>query len=189
MRAENGGKIMTDERILQKMQMQQPDALDALMKKYSRYVYNVIAYILGRAGGHEDVEELLQDTFYSVWQHAENIQSRKLKAYLCAAARNKAKSWLRSHQKMPIAPDYVEIPDPGDPLEEAAVRQETARQVQKALRQMAPRDREIFLRHYYYLQTAKTIAEYMGIPRNTVLSRLARGRKILKKTLSKEDLP
>ena len=79
---------MTDERILQKMQMQQPDALDALMKKYSRYVYNVIAYILGRAGGHEDVEELLQDTFYSVWQHAENIQSRKLKAYLCAAARH-----------------------------------------------------------------------------------------------------
>lgn len=180
---------MTDERILQKMQMRQPDALDALMKKYSRYVYNVIAYILERAGGHEDVEELLQDTFYSVWQHAENIQPRKLKAYLGAAARNKAKSWLRSHQKMPIAPDYVEIPDPGDPLEEAAMHQETARQVRQAIRQMTSKDREIFLRYYYYLQNTRAIAEQMGIPQNTVLSRLARGRKILKKNLRKEGLP
>lgn len=92
---------MTDERILQKMQAGQTEALHTLMEKYNRYVYNIIAYILGHAGSREDVEELLQDTFYSVWQHAENIQSRKLKAYLCAAARNKAKSWLRSHMFTP----------------------------------------------------------------------------------------
>lgn len=179
---------MTDERILQKMQMGQSDALDALMEKYSRYIYNIIAYILGHAGGHEDVEELLQDTFYSVWQHSKNIQTKKLKAYLGAAARNKAKSWLRNHQEIPIAPDFVEIPDPGDLLEEAAVRKDAARQVRQSIHQMAPKDREIFLRYYYYLQPTRTIAEYMGIPQNTVLSRLARGRKILKKNLSKEEL-
>lgn len=105
--------------------------------------------------------------------------------------RRSASLFIRSpkYQKMPIAPDYVEIPDPGDPLEEAAMHQETARQVRQAIRQMTPKDREIFLRYYYYLQNTRAIAEQMGIPQNTVLSRLARGRKILKKNLRKEGLP
>lgn len=179
---------MTDEKLLKRLQAQQPDSLRELMSKYSRYVYNVIAYILGHAGDHEDVEELLQDTFYSVWQHAERIPAKKLKAYLSTTARNKAKNWLRDHQKVPTVPDYVEIQAPGDTLEDAMVRKETVHQVRRAIRQMAPRDREIFLRHYYFLQTAGEIAEWMGIPRNTVLSRLARGKKILQRALSKEAL-
>lgn len=179
---------MTDERLLKRLQAQQPDSLRELMAKYSRYVYNVIAYILGHAGEHEDVEELLQDTFYSVWQHAERIPAKKLKAYLGTTARNKAKNWLRDHQKMPTVPDYIEVQAPGDSLEDATVRKETAYQVRHAIRQMTPRDREIFLRYYFFLQTTGEIAEWMEIPRNTVLSRLARGRKILQKALSKEGL-
>ena len=53
---------------------------------------------------------------------------------------------------------------------------------------MRPKDREIFLRYYYYLQTTDQIAETMGIPPSTVRSRLSRGRKTLKETLSKEVL-
>ena len=179
---------MTDEYMLHRLKAGQQIALEEMMEKYHRYVYTIIAGIIGSTGRPEDVEELVQDTFYAVWDHAEAIHSRKLKAYLGSTARNKAKNWLRGRRELPMALDSIDIPDINGSLEDAAVQAELARSIRKALKQMRPKDTEIFLRHYYYLQTAETIAAHMGIPTNTVLSRLARGRKILRKTLSKEDL-
>lgn len=179
---------MTNNQLLWNIQTSQPNAMNDFMAKYSRYVYNVIAYILGSAGQHEDVEELLQDTFFSVWQHADRIKPQKLKSYLGTVARNKAKNWLRDNPKINYETDWIEIPDQDDSMEDAALRRETTRQVQRALHRMTPRDREIFLRHYYYLQTAEEIAAWMEISRSMVLSRLSRGKKILKKELGKEGL-
>lgn len=178
---------MTDKQLLLRLQAQQQGSLDELMKKYHKYIYTVIANILGSAGTPEDIEELLQDAFYAVWSHADAIHG-SLKAYLCTTARNRAKSWLRGRRELPMALDYVELPDACESLEDAAQQQELARYVRSAIDQMRPRDREIFLRYYYYLQGTEEIAEHMGIPIGTVCSRLARGRKHLKRVLSKEVL-
>lgn len=178
---------MTDEQLLRGMQAQQPEAMEALMKKYHRYIQTVIANILSGYGKPEDTEELVQDAFYSVWTHAEAISGGKLRAYLRTTARNKAKSWLRGRRELPMALDTIEIPDPDGSLEDAAEQEELAGVLQRAIGRMRPKDREIFLRYYYYLQTAAEIAEQMDMSLNTVLSRLMRGRKQLKKTLSKED--
>ena len=51
---------------------------------------------------------------------------------------------------------------------------------------MRPKDREIFLRYYYCLQTAEEIAAALHMPSSTVRSRLVRGRKALAKVLGKE---
>ena len=185
--AARGGTHMTDNQLLQQLQFQHPDSMELLMQKYHRYVYTVIANVLGVHGTHEDIEELAQDTFYAVWSHADAIHG-SLKAYLCTTARNRAKSWLRGRRELPMALDYVELPDACESLEDAAQQQELARYVRSAIDQMRPRDREIFLRYYYYLQGTEEIAEHMGIPIGTVCSRLARGRKHLKRVLSKEVL-
>lgn len=181
-----GCDSMTDEQLLRKLQAQQPEALEALMKKYHRYVQTIIGGILGSSGGAEDVEELMQDTFYAVWTHADSI-SGKLRTYLSATARNRAKSFLRNHRELPMDLDTIELPDPGGSLENAAQEAELSRCIQNAIWRMRPRDREIFLRYYYHFQTAETISRQMGIPPGTIYSRLARGRKVLQKTLSKED--
>ena len=89
---------------------------------------------------------------------------------------------------MPTGIDLIDIPDLSKSLEDETVQKEMARLIRRAVRQMMPKDREIFLRHYYYLQTAEQIATRMNLSRNTVLSRLARGKKTLKKVLNKEDL-
>jgi RNA polymerase sigma-70 factor (ECF subfamily) len=174
---------MTDAQMLKKLQAHQEEALEQLMKKYHRYGYTVIANIICGTGGTEDMEELVQDTFYGVWSHADAIHPGKLKPYLGSTARNNAKSWLRNRKELPMALDTVELPDPHGSLDESAQREELARYIQAALQKMSPKDREIFLRHYYYLQTATEISAHMGIPRSTVLSRLLRGRKKLEKTL------
>ena len=50
---------MTDEQLLRGLQEKQPEAMDALMQKYYRYLYTVVSGILRECGGKEDVEELL----------------------------------------------------------------------------------------------------------------------------------
>ena len=137
---------MTDEQILQKMREQKPEALKAAMERYGRYIYTVIANVLGYAGGHEDIEELRQDVFYGLWLHADSINGN-LKAYLGTMARNKSKNWLRSNQKMPTGIDLIDIPDLSKSLEDETVQKDMARLIRRAVRQMMPKDREIFLRH------------------------------------------
>lgn len=179
---------MTDEQILKRLKAGQPEALEALMEKYRRYVRSVIFGVVGGRGGAEDVEELTQDVFYAVWSHGAEIRGN-LRGYLGAAARNRAKSFLRSCRELSMDLDTVEIADTGKSLEDAARQEELSRYIQRAIDKMRPKDREIFLRYYFHLQTGEEIAAEMGIPKGTVFSRLSRGRKILKKILSKEGLP
>lgn len=46
-------------------------------------------------------------------------------------------------------------------------------------------DREIFLRHYYYCQSLKTISQEMDINISTIKTKLHRGRKKLKEIIIK----
>ena len=179
---------MTDAQILGRMQKGHQEALEQLIARYQGYVYTIIANML-RQYDSSEAEDLTTDTFLSVWDHAENIKPGKLKAYLCVTARNKAKDYLRCRRPLPMDIDEIEIPDGGDSLDEALIREERAKLVRKAVRRMKPQDREIFLRYYYYLQSTEQISEIMGIPAGTVRSKLSRGRKLLRNMLSKEDLP
>ena len=176
---------MTDEKILRGLRQQDPDALQAMMEQYDRYLYAIVAGILGKCGTHEDIQELVQDTFYAVWNHADAIHG-KLKPYLCTTARNRAKTLLRSKKPLPMSLDLVELPDPMGNLEDAAMQRELEQLIQQTLGRMRPKDREIFLRYYYCLQTAEEIAAALHMPSSTVRSRLVRGRKALAKALGKE---
>jgi RNA polymerase sigma-70 factor (ECF subfamily) len=176
---------MTDERILRRLKNRDQEALETLMQKYHRYVYTIIANVLGRSGTAADAEELTQDTFYALWDHAAGIGSGKLKAYLATTARNRAKSHLRSQRELPMDLDTVEIPD-SNSLEDQVMQEELRRRVQQAIGRMRPKDREIFLRYYYYLETTDEIAQKMHLSGSAVRSRLTRGRKTLKTILSKE---
>ena len=180
---------MNESVLLRRLQSREQDALELLTKKYNSYVCTIISNMISGTGTYADTEELCSDTFFSVWQNADAILPGKLKAYVGAAARNKAKSWLRSQRVLPMDLDEIEIPDDSLPPEEAAIREELARRVRRAVDQMRPKDREIFLRYYFYLQPTDVVATQMGIPAATVRSRLARGRQQLKQTLSKEEWP
>ena len=178
---------MTNEQLLRRLREKDQQALEILMRKYQRYVHTVIVNVLGRAGNSADVEELIADTFCSVWFHAESI--RDLKAYLGSTARNRAIGRLRQQQELPMDLDTVEIPDPSPSMDERAAKRELSRKVKSAVESMRPKDREIFLRYYYYAQNTEEIAEIMGLRPATVRSRLARGREKLKTVLSKEVTP
>ena len=66
-------------------------------------------------------------------------------------------------------------------------RREDAQQVREAVLGLEAVDRDIFLRHYFWGQGVRQIAQEMDMNESTVKSRLKRGREKLRAILKKED--
>jgi RNA polymerase sigma-70 factor (ECF subfamily) len=159
------------------------DALAGLIGKYGAYVSAVVRGIVG--GGDEDIEEVVSDVFLALWHNAERPDPTKLKAYLGGIARNMAKNKLRKRTgDLPLEEDCVIFAVNG--LEESVIARSEQQAVKSAVLSMSEPDREIFLRHYYGLQTVESIAVEMRMGESAVKQRLARGREKLRTTLIKE---
>ncbi len=180
---------LPEEAALSRLRAQDPTALHWLIWRYNRYVATVIRAVLGKTCREQDVEELTADVFYSVFRRAGSVSPGKLQAYLGAAARNRAKDFLRKQKPLEADLDELTLPDEAGAAPEAELlRRERQSRVKEAIFSMEPIDREIFLRYYYYLQPAPEIAEAMRLTPGAVRTRLSRGRAALKKRLSQEEL-
>ena len=179
---------MREEKAIKKIREQDPEGLRALMDRYIPYVSAVVWNILRYAMAAEDAEEVVSDVFLAAWDQGEDLQVGKVKAWLGAVAQNKAKNKLRQLGKeLPLEEDLLELSDgvtPQDRLEQ----QEEAALVRQAVDALPPKDREIFLRHYYYAQSVEEIAQKLKMPASTVKSRLRRGRMKLKDHLMGRDI-
>ena len=86
---------MDDRSLVQGLKKQEISAIEETIDKYTRLVSAVICNIACGNLTQQDVEEAVQDTFLSLWEHAESVEEDKLKAYLCQIAKNKARDALR----------------------------------------------------------------------------------------------
>ena len=103
---------MRDEMILRKMRSADPEGLEMLMDRYIPYVSAVCWNILRNCMTKEDAEEVVSDVFLAAWEQADAIKPAKVKAWLGAVARNKAKTnsvrwavsfrWKRMFWKSPM---------------------------------------------------------------------------------------
>lgn len=178
---------MREEKVIQKIRDKDPDGLSALMDRYIPYVSTVVWNILRSAMTVQDAEEVVSDVFMAAWNQPEDLRPGKVKAWLGAVARHKAKNKLRElGQDLPLEEDILELPDisPFAFLERA----EEKRLVRQAVDSLSPKDREIFLRYYYYAQQISEISREMRIPESTIKSRLRRGRMKLKEYLTGRDM-
>lgn len=177
---------MKEARIRASLKKRNTDALQEAVNVYGAYVKTVILNVLGQRGEKEDVEELVNDVFFTLWQHVEDIYPGKMKQWLAAVARNRAKSFLRSHQvQLPMDEDVLTIPV--ETPEDAALLKERKMQLLDAVHHMPKQEKEIFLRYYFNLQGVEEIVCLMNIPVGTVKSRLHRGRKRLRAVLQEQE--
>ena len=68
------------------------------------------------------------------------------------------------------------------------LRRERTQRLQAALEQMSPRDKQLFYRKYYYLQSTAQIAAELGLSERAVEGRLYRLRRRLQKALGGDAL-
>lgn len=172
--------------LLHKLKNGDPSGLEGLMDIYTPYVSAIVWNILRGAMSPEDAEEVVSDVFLAAWDRASDIQTGHLKGWLAAVARNRAKNKLRQKGKtLPLDDSILEIPSQ-DNIAEEMERKEEAEVIRHAVDSMQVKDREVFLRHYYYAQSVKEISIYMALNESTVKTKLWRGRKKLKEALTKE---
>lgn len=178
--------MVKEARIRRGLKLRREGALDEAVKAYGAYVQTVLYNVLGSQGSKEDREEMLNDVFLSLWQHSGEIYPGKMKAWLAAVARNRAKTFLRQYRgEMPMDGDYLVIET--DTPEDTVLEQEMKQRLLEAIHRMPPGEKEVFLRYYYHLQSIEEIADRMAIPTGTVKSRLFRGRQRLQKLLREQE--
>ena len=160
-------------------------ALGQLMDKYAAYVFAVIRNTVGNDLTDADIEETGSDVFFAFWQNATKVD--KLKAWLGATARNKAKNKLRSIRvDLPLDDDIVT--DSIGEIEDDIILYDERRAVREAILTMDMPDSEIFLRYYYDSQTVATIVTETGMTESAVRKRLERGKKKLRAILDEQEV-
>lgn len=170
---------MDDDKALARLRRGDEKALVWFLEQYAPYVSAVLAAMLGPGG---DREELASDVFLALWTSAEKVAPGKVKAWLGAVARNKARDRLRQQRgTLPLEEEILSLTCPGP--EEAAEDRELAGFLREAVLDMEETDRAIFLRHYYLCQTVTAIATALNMNPSTVKARLRRGREKLRRKL------
>lgn len=179
---------MGEKSILKRLRNRDEKAFEEIIDLYSAYVTAIVRNLLSSKGTREDVEEVVADTFISLWNTVERINYEEyssIKAYIAVIARNKAKDWLRNAkmQNLQLMDDILII---DNSVEQLVVQREQQRIIAKILEQLKPLDWKIFVAYYYQYKKVNEIAQELQMNPQTVKTRLRRGREVLKKFLIKE---
>ena len=95
-------------------------------------------------------------------------------------ARNKLRSSKAAYAEIEVTAD---TPSPEPTPEEQLLQKERRNELRNAIAQLSQKDRLIFYRKYYYLQTTAQIASEIGMSERAVEGRLYRIKKRLRKLL------
>jgi RNA polymerase sigma-70 factor (ECF subfamily) len=131
-------------------------------------------------------EELVNEIFIEAWRHADEFAARaEVSTWLLAIARHKALSLLRRATSEHLDDQTAEtIEDPADGPEVALQKAETGELLRDCLRQLSPSHRETIDLVYYHERTIEDVAQILGVPPNTVKTRLFHARKRIAEMLA-----
>ena len=177
---------MKDKEILALLREKDPRGMEALMARYSRLVRYVVGGVLRDA---HDAEECVSDVWMSMWEKAERFDESlgSLTTWLTAVARNAAINAARAAARRAGEPLHEDHPSPDTP-EDALLRAERARALQAVINRLEPRERDLFYRKYYYMQSVRQMAAELSLPERAVEGRLYRLRKRLQNMLGGDFL-
>lgn len=159
------------------------EALEQLLAYYDGMLRYIVS---GMLSDPQDREDCLAQVRAKLWEgrHQYDREKSSPTTWLPALCRNAAYDHLRAQRRRG---GWEELdphrPDPASGPEEQVLRQERVQQLQEALTQLSPRDRTLFYRKYYYLQSTARIAAELGTTERAVEGRLYRIRKRLQTLL------
>ena len=94
---------MDDKRLAQKLKRGDRMALNRIMERFTPYLSTVVWNVMGSAAPVQDVEEVVSDTFLSLWTHRDTLDPAKgMRSWLAAAARNRAIDRMRASPPPPL---------------------------------------------------------------------------------------
>jgi RNA polymerase sigma-70 factor (ECF subfamily) len=150
-------------------------------------VYRVARHAFG---DHHRAEDLVQETYMRAFAAFSDHHGPSTKAWLVAICLNLARSEGRRRarrvREVPLEEER-ERPAPGAGVPEQALARMDRERVEHALGQLPEEQRLAIVLMDLAGHSASEVADMLGCPRNTVLSRAFRGRQRLAAVLTQEE--
>lgn len=179
----------SDRELILRAQSGERQAFGELTRRHMRRAYYAA---LGLVGSHEDALDLSQEAFARAYRARRTIDPElPFYAWLYQILRRLCFNFVRDRRARRerlsgaaawLAEQAAERAGWADP-ERSLARGEAGRRVQAAIERLADRDREILVLREFEGLRYKAIAELVGIPLGTVMSRLYAARRRLASAL------
>ncbi len=135
-----------------------------------------------------NAEDVVQEACLRAFKSIDGFRGDNGRAWLLAIVRNTYYTWFRKHQVEVLAvpfdedalsDDDLDLRDSSDSIEQTLQRGDASRLVNEAIERLPAAFREVVVLRELEDLSYKEIAAVAGIPLGTVMSRLARARKLL----------
>lgn len=190
---------VSDEELVRLFNDGDASAFEALARRYQRPLFN---FILRSVRERDRAEELLQDVFLKVVQRSSEFQGNsKFSTWLYTIARNlcidtSRKMVFRRHRSLdaPLSAadaegatmlDRVAGDEPA--ADRAVIGQDLQERISAAIDELPEEQREVFLMREVSNMAFKDIADVVGVPENTVKSRMRYALERLQRALSEYE--
>jgi len=157
----------------------------AMQVLFARHHVRVYRFVLRLVRDESSAEDLISEVFLDVWRQAGRFEGRSaVPTWLLAIARFKALTALRRKPDEELDEEKAEaIEDQSDDPEVVLAKKDKSAAIRKCLSGLSAEHREIIDLVYYHEKSVAEAAEIVGIPENTVKTRMFYARKRLAELL------
>jgi RNA polymerase sigma-70 factor (ECF subfamily) len=185
---------LDDPTLIRMIALKKEPALSTLYDRYSRLVFSMA---LNSVGDPKTAEEITQDVFFRVWEHAGSYQSERAKVttWITSITRNRSIDVLR---KRGVRPEHHSVYWADIPLSERPVQdgapEEAARQsyqrerVRTAMALLPEEQKDALYLAYFHGMSHRQIAEALDSPLGTVKTRIRLAMQKLRESLKDENI-
>ena len=162
----------------------------AMQVLYARHHVRVFRFVLRLVRDESMAEDLISEVFLDVWRQTGRFEGRStVSTWLLAIARFKALSALRRRPDEELDEETASaIEDPADDPGTALEKRDKSAIIRKCLMGLSAEHREVVDLVYYHEKSVEEVAEIVGIPENTVKTRMFYARKRLAELLKSEGI-
>ena len=176
---------MEDAQIIELFFARSEDAISELDMKYGKLCHKLADNILASA---QDAEECVNDAYLSTWNAIPPQRPESLPAFVgtlvrrCSITRYRANTAMKRNSHYDMCMEELEtfLASPQQAMEEHYAARELAAAIERFLDTQSKENRVLFMRRYWFSDSCKDIAEFVGLSEKNVSVRLTRIRQKMK---------
>jgi RNA polymerase sigma-70 factor (ECF subfamily) len=178
---------LSDETLIKQIADGNKLAMRALFARHQVRVYRFALRIVRDTALADDV---VSEVFIDAWQHAGRFEGRStVSTWLLGITRHKALTAANRRPTESIDSETaMNVVDPGNSPEAELGQKDTGAVIRRCLATLTPEHAEIIDLVYYQDKSIKEIVEILGIPENTVKTRMFYARRRLAALVTAEGV-
>jgi RNA polymerase sigma-70 factor (ECF subfamily) len=181
---------LADEQVVLLIQNGDKEKYGLLMTRYDK---KLLRYGRKFLSEKENIEDIVQDVFISVFQNINNFDaSLKFSSWIYRIAHNAFVNGLKRQKHSAILgldlDTFVSHTVYEDPVIEARELETMKKMIDQGLEKLTPKCREVIILHYLEELSYKEISDILQIPAGTVAVRVLRGKDALRKVYKKMNI-